>query len=98
MTPNYWTAAIFNGNANDGIVAVYSQVYNAQVNNSSLSGSQIVNLGNGATVFPGLVHSPGTEQLGFTGPNVLDSPQIANQVLSLLNTPVSNASSFATIQ
>ncbi len=77
-SPTTWSDQIFNGNDNDGIVAVSSQLNNS---------------GQG-TVFPGLVHSKGTEQIGFTGPNVLDTADVAQQVILLLNTPVST---FATL-
>jgi len=101
MTPTNWTASVFSNYANDAIVAVYSQVFNAQLKGVSISNSQVVDLGNAATVFPGLVHSLGTVGvlgLGFTGPSVINSAQVANQVIQLLNTPVSNATSFQVIQ
>jgi pimeloyl-ACP methyl ester carboxylesterase len=58
--------------------------------NSQLNGLAVTNGTNGF-IYPGLVHSPGTESLSFTGPSVLDSSSapnpIANQVITLLNTP-----------
>jgi hypothetical protein len=43
---------------------------------------------------PGFVHSPGTEDLGFTGPSVLDdtgtTPNVPPQVINLLNTAVTD--------
>jgi len=38
----------------------------------------------------GFVHSPGSEQLGFLGPSVLDPGPVPTQVITLLNTPVSS--------
>lgn len=55
----------------------------SQVNNSLGSSNVFV------FVEPeGYVHSPGTEKLGFAGPSVLDQGNIPNQVIKLLNTPV----------
>jgi len=66
-------------NANDGIVGVTSQ----------LNGASTSNL-----LFGGLAHGPsivGNYRLAFTGPSILDAAPanpVANQVITLLNTPV----------
>ncbi len=70
-------------NSNDAIVS----------QNSQLNGLTITNGTNGF-IYSGLVHSPGTEKLSFTGPSVMDgsgSNPIANQVITLLNTPYTQA-------
>jgi hypothetical protein len=41
-------------------------------------------------VFPGYVHSPGTEKLGFSSRSVLDPGTIPNEEIDLLNTPVND--------
>jgi hypothetical protein len=65
---------IFNNQPNDAIVPVTSQTDGMQ---------SLVN-------FAGLVHSSGTENLGFSGPSVLDDDAlnvIPTFVITLLNTP-----------
>lgn len=73
LTPSGWPA-VFANQDNDGIVSLNSQLNGL----GSSSGA----------VFDGYVHSSGTEELGFTGPSVLDSGLVPNYVISLLNTPV----------
>jgi hypothetical protein len=77
LNPTASWPAIFNNQDNDALVSETSQL-------DGLDPS----LG---FVFPGLVHSPGTEDLGFSGPSVLDpapANPIPNQVISLLNRPI----------
>lgn len=77
LTHQNWQT-VFNGEANDGIVGISSQI-----------------MGPGGTApFSGLIHSPGTAKLGFTGPSELDpatagAPVAALQslVVTLLNEP-----------
>jgi hypothetical protein len=49
-----------------------------------------------AQIFSGLIHSPGTESLGFLGPTVLDdaSGLVPNEVIGILNTPISDRAVF----
>ena len=66
-------------NPNDAIVGQTSQ----------LNGLAITS-GTDGFIYGGLVHSPGTTKLSFTGPTVLDSSStnpVADQVITLLNTP-----------
>lgn len=77
LTSTGWPA-VFSGADNDAIVPVTSQV-----NNSLGSNNAFVFVGTG-----GYVHSPGTEKLGFAPPSVLDPGDIPNEVVKLLNTPV----------
>lgn len=86
LTQQGWPA-IF-GENNDAIVGLGSQL-NTTPNPS------------GGLQFTGYVHSQGTEKLSFTGPSVLDPDvvppktiSIPNQVISLLNTPVTTSSVF----
>ncbi len=70
---------IFDNTANDAIVSETSQ----------LNGLSPV------FVFQSVVHSPGTEDLGFSGPSVLDPDSVTgipSTVILLLNTPVTEAS------
>lgn len=77
LTSSGWQA-VFSGADNDAIVPVTSQV------NDSLGGNNaFVFVGTG-----GYVHSPGTEKLGFAPPSVLDPGDVPNEVIKLLNTPV----------
>lgn len=78
LTTSNWNS-IFNQAQNDAIVPLTSAFNNE------------VNIGYNQ---PGLVHSQGTEQLGFSGPNLLDSTDIINELIVLLNTPVSNTRFF----
>lgn len=87
LTQQGWPA-IF-GENNDAIVGISSQLNTA--NPGPTVGFQ----------FAGYVHSQGTEKLSFTGPSVLDpnivAPQtisIPNQVINLLNTPVTSTGTF----
>lgn len=82
LTPTGWPA-IFNGENNDAIVSVTSQL------NGLIS----------PLVFQNRVHSPGTEHLGFSPPSVLDPDSLSgvpSAVISLLNTPVNFTSSTST--
>jgi len=85
LTPSGWPTVF--GQASDAIVPLSSQL-----NNTSPNATQ---------EFFGFVHSGGTENLGFTGPAVVPSlsdvqnpnfanqvQQIPNDVITLLNTPV----------
>lgn len=60
------------GEQNDGAVGLSSQL-----NNST-----------GAFTVPGLIHSDGLVGLGFSGPSVLDSSSVANDIITLLNASV----------
>jgi pimeloyl-ACP methyl ester carboxylesterase len=91
LTSDGWSGnfGVVGSNENDAIVGLSSQLNTPTPNPSS--GFQ----------FTGYVHSPGTKQLDFTGPTVLDpnvvAPQtvsIPTQVINLLNTPVTNQTSF----
>ncbi len=54
--------------------------------------SQLNGLGaSSGFVFTGYAHSPGVSQLNFSGPTVLDSLPIVNQVIKLLNTPYTDS-------
>jgi pimeloyl-ACP methyl ester carboxylesterase len=65
--------SLFNGNDSDGIVAVTSQ-----------NGTSAETGG-----YPGLIHTPTLEQLGFAGPGEIEEQNyIPNQVVFLLNQPV----------
>ncbi len=76
LTSTGWPA-IFHNNPNDAIVSE-----NSQLNGLIPSpGSQ----------FFGYVHSPGTENLGFSAPSVIDAGPVPNQVIFLLNTPLTNS-------
>jgi hypothetical protein len=84
LTPSGWPA-VFTDDAlhiNDGIVSLHSQ-------------------GNGlsATIPPlSLMHSSALSALGFTGTSVLDSAStVPGVVIDLLNTPVTNFSSYPLI-
>src|SRR6266403_3738050 len=86
LTSDGWPGNFAN-NQNDAIVDVSSQL-------SGLAPSSGVQ-------FTGYVHSQGTTDLGFTGPSVLDPDivppktiSIPNQVINLLNTPVTNQTVF----
>jgi len=84
LTSQAWPTVF--GQSSDGIVPLTSQLNNL----SACSGCQL----------SGFVHSGGTESLGFFGPSILPSAtdqnnfsqsvlqQIVNQVINLLNTPV----------
>lgn len=84
LTPKGWPTVF--GQASDAIAPLSSQLANTSPN--------------GAEEFFGYVHSGGTERLGFTGPAVLPSAddvknftkdqvqRIPNEVITLLNTPV----------
>jgi pimeloyl-ACP methyl ester carboxylesterase len=86
LTSSGWPS-IFSGEDNDAIVPLSSQL-----NNNSLATSNVF-----VFVAPaGYVHSQGTEKLGFAGPSVLDPGDIPNQVIKLLNTPVTQPA-FASI-
>lgn len=75
---------VFSGLANDAIVSEPSQ----------LNGNSAVN-GAGVFEFTGVVHSVGTEKLGFAGPSVLDaSAGVATTVILLLNTPINAPGQF----
>ncbi len=85
LTPQGWPAEF--GQPSDAIVPLSSQLNNV----SPSPGSP----------FLGFVHSGGAEALGFAGPSALPTPsdlsqfpsgvsQIPNQVIGLLNTPVTN--------
>jgi hypothetical protein len=80
LTPTGWTTVF--GEANDAIVGLSSQLNNL----SADPGQLFTNDGSGR----GFVHSPGTERLGFLGPSVLDPSAVPNQVINLLNTPISS--------
>lgn len=78
-------------NRNDGIVPLSSQLNTTAANPDSSLGFQ----------FTGYVHSQGTEGLSFTGPSVLDQGvyapngiSVPNQVINLLNTPVTSQMFF----
>jgi pimeloyl-ACP methyl ester carboxylesterase len=51
---------------------------------------------NPAQAFDGLIHSHGTELLGFNGPSIMDDPYhaVPNEVIDLLNTTITNPSIF----
>jgi pimeloyl-ACP methyl ester carboxylesterase len=73
--------SVFGGNDNDAIVSVNSQLNGG----SGLQRS-------------GFVHSSGTTSLGFAPPSILDAAaSTAEDVIQLLNTPVSDSSQFRTI-
>jgi len=78
LTPTGWPAVFGTepNDASDSIVGLTSQL-------DGLSADP-------GAVFDGNVHSPGTEQLGFAGPSVLDSGPVPNHVIQLLNTPVTS--------
>src|SRR5205814_3684401 len=59
-------------NQNDAVVGQTSQLHGMSANSGS--------------VCTGCLHSPGMKQLSFTGPTLLDSSQVVNQVIKLLNT------------
>jgi len=80
LTPTGWPTVF--GQDNDAIVGQASQFNNLAPDPGALFASD----GNGR----GFVHSPGTEQLGFLGPSVLDPGAIPNQVITLLNVPVTS--------
>jgi pimeloyl-ACP methyl ester carboxylesterase len=80
LTPASWTTVF--GEANDAIVGLSSQLNNL----SADPGQLFTNDGSGR----GFVHSAGTERLGFLGPSVLDPSAVPNQVINLLNTPISS--------
>jgi uncharacterized repeat protein (TIGR03803 family) len=49
-------------------------------------------------MFLGLIHSPGTKDLGFLGPSVLDEGGLVpNEVIGILNTPITDMSVFGSI-
>jgi pimeloyl-ACP methyl ester carboxylesterase len=85
LTSSGWQS-IFSGDQNDAIVPLTSQVNN-------LLGNPNVFAFVGST---GYVHSPGTESLGFAPPSVLDQGEIPNEVITLLNTPITQ-SAFALV-
>jgi probable HAF family extracellular repeat protein len=87
LTSTGWPP-LFNNQPNDAIVPENSQLDGLVPS----PGSQ----------FFGCVHSQGTEKLGFSGPDVLDSSCVStttnipvpNQVIFLLNTPVTSTTYF----
>ncbi|MHB8527457.1 MAG: esterase/lipase family protein [Candidatus Acidiferrales bacterium] len=83
FTSSGWQG-IFGGDQNDAIVSVTSQTNNSLGNNN-------VFVFVGAS---GYVHSQGTERLGFTFPSVLDPGDIPNEVIKLLNTPLTQPAAF----
>jgi hypothetical protein len=70
MSPTNWNTAVFNSELNDGIVPVASQLNDT----SEISG---------LFAFPGVIHSPGIEALGFSGPSDSIQP-VGYQTLSLI--------------
>jgi|HubBroStandDraft_5_1064220.scaffolds.fasta_scaffold1052258_1 hypothetical protein len=79
MSPTNWNTAVFNSELNDGIVPVASQLNDT----SEISG---------LFAFPGVIHSPGIEALGFSGPSELDSASgIPDFVIDLLNESTNGA-------
>ena len=81
LTPSAWpTLFSADNNASDAIVGL---------------SSQLARLGTGAgTVFDGNIHSPGTRELGFNGPSVLDAGPVPQQVITLLNIPITVTAVF----
>lgn len=73
LSPSGWPTVF--GQPSDAIVPLTSQMNN-------------LNPVNGQQIF-GVVHSSGTEYLGFTGPPVTQSAAVSNTVIDLLNQPVS---------
>jgi probable HAF family extracellular repeat protein len=76
LTPDAWPT-MFNNQPNDAVVSLNSQL-------NGLSPDP-------GAVFDGDLHSAGIEELGFTGPTVLDSGPVPNHVIDLLNAFVSNS-------
>ena len=73
LQPPSWNN-VFGGVANDGIVPVTSQLNSPIVTSSA------------ANTFPGVIHSPGILDLGFSPPSELDpSSGIPDAVVNLLN-------------
>ena len=88
-TAALWQLGEFNGQGNDGIVAVTSQL------RSTITSSQFV----------GIVHSAGTVQIGFAGPFELQAvsrpeffSDIQQAVVSLLNASADTSASGALFQ
>jgi pimeloyl-ACP methyl ester carboxylesterase len=81
LTSTSWPL-IFHGNANDAVVSEISQL--AGLGPSSGFGS----------LFQGYVHSSGVEELGFSGPSVLDPGNIPLDVIFLLNKPWPDANFY----
>lgn len=62
--------------------------------------SQLDGFSSGGFVFSGFLHSKGAQNLGFSGPMVLDPDSttgIPSTVIKLLNTPVTNTSSLQAV-
>ena len=66
-------------------------VYDATVSESSELNNLTPSPG---SQLSGYVHSPGTESLGFSAPSVMDAGNVPNQVIFLLNTPVTSTVYF----
>lgn len=75
----------FGGLQNDAIVSLPSQL-----NGLSTSAGVVYGSAGGQ----GYIHSPGTEQIGFAPPTMLDPGQVPLTVIQLLNTPYTNSSIF----
>ena len=79
LTPSAWPT-LFSPDNSDAIVGLSSQL--ARLGTSS------------GTTFDGNIHSPGTRELGFNGPSVLDAGPVPQQVITLLNTPITLTTVF----
>ncbi|MCU1240036.1 MAG: hypothetical protein JWO71_762 [Candidatus Acidoferrum typicum] len=74
----------------------WQQLFNNQPNDAIVSESSELNnlIPSPGSQFLGNVHSPGTESLGFSAPSVMDAGNVPNQVIFLLNTPVTSTVYF----
>lgn len=87
--------------------AIFGEPSDAIVEQSSQLDGLSPNVGlvfseaNGTAPIGGLLHSPGANQFGFSGPSVLSPLGAGNPVpaavINLLNTPVTNTASFQSI-
>jgi pimeloyl-ACP methyl ester carboxylesterase len=86
LWPTVFNIAGVSGNDSDAIVGLNSEF-------DGLSGSAISGMPSPVAA----VHSAGVELLGFGGPDVLDGASgVPDLVIQLLNTPVTNTSTFMT--
>lgn len=82
LTSTFWPN-VFNGFPSDAVVPLTSQL-------DQLNGTPTTIVPS-TSMFSGVLHSPGIEDLGFSPPSLLDCCDVPLQVINLLNTPVTDS-------
>jgi pimeloyl-ACP methyl ester carboxylesterase len=85
LTPSNWNSNFPNETGNDGVIGQKSQFNGQTMLPPDLLFTGYIHNGYGLT---------GLELLGFTGPTVLDPGAVPNEVINLLNTPITDSTHF----